>query len=612
MDRIGALACPVPVFDDRASLGAALPELGKGVPVVVVVGAVAHLVSPADAVGHSATRRLIDLPMTVTEAVDEEVPLSEALRRCGDAEHVLVQTGRGSFSIATRLSIVEALLARVSTRDDGDSARATARVLDILDQSPDGVVVLHADGRLHAVNRTAQSILSLVSDARPGERISTLGGVPVERLVDDAARGTPRDIYVHEPAERVFSIRCLRPADPSPRDMVLLLRDVTHLRHRQAREAAIERMAMLGQLASGIAHDLNNVLTVVMTGSALLAQKQGGDRNASEELDRIEAAASRAAGLVRQLLAFARRELAEPVPVDLSGVVRGIEGIVRRLAGDGIDVVFDTASDLAPIIADPVQVERIVTNLVSNARNAMPRGGRLLVSVRDVPECTRLPGAAETPRPAVALVIQDDGVGMGAETLARVFEPFFTTRPNDGTGLGLATVLSTVQQLGGHIDVESQTGAGSCFTVVLPVDDSAQVAYKRPPPQAKKLGRVSGTLLLVDSDPMVLDVLRRLLEHEGYRVALAGSWQEVSAVVDQTGEPDLLIVDAVLQDRSGIELVSELRDRYPKLRALVMSGFGRDDVVLAAQHPFVDYISKPFGREQMLSKIAAFVGPAYE
>ena len=595
--QIGELAQPVQVFGERDSLAGALEELWKGRPALVLVDGEPHFVHPADAIGHQETRRLVDLPLVRAHAIPYDTPLWRALVQTRESDFILVSRGKNAYAIASRQALLEELL---GGSDPKERANALT-VIEVLDQSPEGVVVLDTRRQVHGLNAAARRMLALVGGAEPGQPIETLGGVPIDTLLDDARQGLPRDLTVEEPSPRVISVRTLRSAQQADADTVFLLRDVTHVRHRQAREAAQERMALLGALSSGIAHDLNNVLTVVGGCASLMAPDEPADEFA---LEGIRTAVDRASALVRQLLAYARKELTEPATLSLPVLVGGIEVILRRLAGPGVELAVELDEDTPPVCADPVQVERILTNLVVNAHNAMPRGGRLELAVRRHEDCTHLgKPKAGSPVLAASIRVRDTGEGMGPATLAHVFEPYFTTDPVRGTGLGLATVHATVAALHGHVRVSSAPGAGTTFDICLPAVPGERV---RPAPveaKPQRRARPSGALLVAERDPLVAAVIRKVLESAGYTVTVFGTADAAIEWARGAGEPDLLIADVDLASLPG-----ELRTRYPQLRVLLMSGVAHDELLEQSQHPLVDYVAKPFTGDALLARVEELVG----
>ena len=607
MKQLDELAQPVPVLGERASLADALDELWKGRPALVLLANVPHLLHPSDVVGHQETRRLVDLPLVRVRPVPHDMPLWRALDQSRDADFIVVSRGGHEYSIATRQEVLEELL-RVSAPNAPGKALT---VVDVLDQSPEGVIVLDGKNCVHGLNPAARRFLSLLGGVEPGMPISDLGGIPIELLLQDARQGLPRDLVLHEPSHRVLSVRTLRSSEAGDAaDTVFLLRDVTNARHRQAREAAQERMALLGQLASGIAHDMNNVLTVV-AGCACLLEEEGKQND--PYLKEIGSAVDRASALMRQLLAFARREVTERVILNLPSVVRDMEGIIRRLSGDEVEVTFDLDEESPFVSADPVQVERILANLVVSARKSMPNGGRLEVAVRPCPACRHLPGKGQEPlTEAARMTVHDTGVGISPDTLAKIFEPYFTTDPAHGTGLGLATVRATVAELGGAVRVTSSMGSGTCFDICLPPATPDDRAIQLREARERRHTQGTGTLLIVERDAAVARITRSVLESAGYHVVQLATATEAIERVQSQGEPDLLIADAELRTLAGVPLCDELLRLFPRLRVLLMCGYATVDLTRQTRSPLVEHIAKPFSGSALLEQVERMVGASYE
>lgn len=603
MRVLGELARPVRVLGERDSLAEALEAFRNGRPALVLLDGVVHLVHPADVVGHRETRRLLDLPFARVDALAYDTPLWRALDRTRDDDFIVVSREGGDYAVASRQEVLEELLRSASP----SAPERALTVIDVLDQSPEGVVVVDAKRCVHGLNPAARRMLALFGDVTPGEPIEMLGGVALASLLEDARDGLPRDIVLHDPAHKILSVRTLHAADGGDgADTVFLIRDVTNVRHRQAREAAQERMAMLGQITSGIAHDMNNVLTVV-AGYASLMRAEPQRR--SQYLSEVERAVGRASGLARQLLAFARKELSDPVVLDLPALVRDMEGILGRLAGEGVELRVEADDHTPTVYADPVQVERIVTNLVVNARNSMPRGGRLTVSVAPCPSCPHVRGSSpSTGGTAAKITVQDEGEGMPPETLARIFEPYFTTDPSRGTGLGLATVHATVTQLRGVVRVSSSVGEGSRFEICLPGVSRKDTPAPPPRPPTRAHADTTGTLLVAESDQQVAGVVRNLLESTGYSVATAATAEEAIEHIRSRGEPDLLLADVSLRTSEGELLSDRLRVTRPNLRVLLMSGFSSAELSQQTRSPLVEHIAKPFSGSMLIGQVERMVG----
>ncbi len=383
-----------------------------------------------------------------------------------------------------------------------------------------------------------------------------------------------------------------------------VLLDVTEQKQLQNRLANTERMEAVGQLASGVAHDFNNLLTIIKGYSSILMERnpEGPDARAALE---IQQAADRAASLTHQLLAFSRRQTLQPRVLDLNAIVRGLEKMLRRVLSENVDVVIRIAPDLGFVKADPVQMERVLLNLVVNARDAMPRGGRLTIATAST-EVAEDFGHDETLVRAgsyVTLSVGDDGIGMDAATRARIFEPFFTTKEvGKGTGLGLATVYGIIKQSSGHIEVESEPDRGTIFRVSLPrVEQEPAPVRKTTMAETQKRG--TGTILLAEDEPLLRELGETILTQAGYTVLTAPSGEEIKALLTTySGNIDLLLTDVVMPGMSGPELVRIVRERWPKIRVLYMSGYADDEIEDLDRD--AGFLQKPFTPSDLTAKIA--------
>jgi PAS domain S-box-containing protein len=380
-----------------------------------------------------------------------------------------------------------------------------------------------------------------------------------------------------------------------PARLVMVI-DVTDRRRLEAQLSEATRLEAMGHLAGGIAHDFNNLLTAVNGYADILIGELEGDERV-ESAREIRRAGARAAELTKQVLAFARRQVLVPRPVDLNTVVASVGHMLRTLVGEQIRLVTNLDSSPAVVLADPGQLEQVLVNLAVNSRDAMPGGGTLEIRVR------RLEDAALFDRemcgPAVILTVADTGVGMDGETLARAFEPFFTTKDvGKGTGLGLATVYGIVRQSGGLIWAESAAGTGTKMSVLFPlVEETPEPAEAPPPAAAPEIGEGS-CILVVEDDAAVRALVVATLEHAGYRVLVAASPAQAAALSDGLAESiDLLLTDLIMPGGNGRNLASRLLSSRASLRVVLMSGYEnrRDDRL--------HFLAKPFGTDELLAAV---------
>jgi signal transduction histidine kinase/CheY-like chemotaxis protein len=380
--------------------------------------------------------------------------------------------------------------------------------------------------------------------------------------------------------------------------------------HKKEEELYLSRrLESIGRLAGGVAHDFNNLMVGILGCSETLEAEIPASSPLAIEVQEIKRAGERAATLTRQLLGFGRRQIIRPASLSLNTAVQSTTQLLRRLIGEDIRITFDLEKHLDPIFADPGQMEQILVNLAVNARDAMPRGGQLIISTRNYligPEGIDLdlnPGAY------VMLSVSDNGVGMTKEVQSQIFEPFFTTKAlGKGTGLGLSTVYGIVKQNQGGIQVYSKPGYGSTFKIFLPREGPAPEASEPTQEIADKMNAPESrgeSILVVEDEPLVASRVVRTLIRKGYTVLSAASAEEALDLMEKRGSPvDLVLTDVVMPGMNGHEMVLKFRERWPGLRALFMSGYPAE---IIAQHGVVDpqiaFIEKPFYTEQICTKI---------
>jgi hypothetical protein len=385
----------------------------------------------------------------------------------------------------------------------------------------------------------------------------------------------------------------------------------------QAQLQQAQRLENLGQLAGGIAHDFNNLLAVIINYVTFVSEEMEaasesdwGSRweTASGDVTQIRLAAERAAGLTRQLLAFARREVVRPQVIDLDQVISGVSEMLRRTLGEHIDFNASPAGDLWPVLADPGQLEQVLMNLAVNARDAMiPSGGTLTMETSNVTVDADFIAGGSKARPGrhVRLRVSDSGCGMPADVIEHAFEPFFTTKPTGGgTGLGLATVYGIIAQAEGHIQIYSEPGAGTTFSIMLPATAEAAIAVsERMPYQRSPKGE---TILIVEDEEALREVARRIFARNGYHVLTAASGPEAIEIVrTYQGDIHLLVTDVVMPHMLGKEVSEHIRAIKPNIEVLFMSGYARQ--VLNYQgmlDPNVALVEKPFSEAELMSAAA--------
>lgn len=384
------------------------------------------------------------------------------------------------------------------------------------------------------------------------------------------------------------------------------------LQEKQEQLLQAQKMEAIGRLAGGVAHDFNNLLTIITGYSEMLLREAPGGSGSRQQLRQIRRAADRAGSLTRQLLAFSRKQVLQPRVLDPNTVVGEMDAMLRRLIGEDIDLVTKLNPDVYSIKFDPGQIEQIVMNLAVNARDAMPRGGKLTIETDNVEldEDYARTHPDAVPGPHVMIAMTDTGMGMDAETKARIFEPFFTTKEKGkGTGLGLSTVYGIVKQSGGNIWVYSEPGHGTTFKVYLP---RAEESSRPVQPQDRKAAvalRGSETILLVEDDEDVRALLRDVLEAGGYRVLATGDAQEAMDLCRRhKGEVDLLLTDVVMPRMGGRELAENIMALQPNIKVVYMSGYTDNAIVHhGVLDPGTAFIEKPIAPNVLLEKIRDFL-----
>jgi signal transduction histidine kinase len=379
-------------------------------------------------------------------------------------------------------------------------------------------------------------------------------------------------------------------------------------RRLEAQFIEAQKMEAIGQLAGGVAHDFNNILAVIMGCSELITSKLGADSPLQKYTEEIRHASERAAGLTQQLLVFSRKQTVQPVVLDLNNVVKGLDKMLRRLIGENIEMTIVPGKQIGCIKADSGHIGQVLMNLVVNARDAMPNGGNLTIATNrvtlDESDTRTHPGAM--PGDYVMLSVSDTGTGMTGEVKARLFEAFFTTKPSGkGTGLGLATCQTIVQQSGGHIGVYSEVGKGTTFKIYFPrVDqplDAVAQAIK-----AEPLPRGTETLLVVEDEPSVRHLVTDVLEAQGYKVLRANNGQDALRVArEHKGAAIRLVVTDVIMPLMGGKVMAEwLKATYPDLKILFTSGYTEDAMTRRGMiEAEVEFLPKPYAPATLARKV---------
>jgi len=490
----------------------------------------------------------------------------------------------------------------------------------IFDQSPLGIALVGADGRPILTNAALQKMLGYT-----GEELSRMTFQEFTHP-DDCAKdtnnyqqliqGALKDYqmekrYVRKDAQVVWtriSVSVARDAAGRGDFAIAMIENITERRHLEAKFIEAQKMEVIGQLVGGVAHDFNNILAVIMGYSDLTMQKLGSDAELTGHLETIRSAAQRAAGLTRQLLIFSRKQTVQLVVLDLNDVIKDLDKMLRRLLDENIELAIVPGIDIGRVKADSGYVGQVVMNLVVNARDAMPNGGNLTIATSNatLDKNYARTHASAIPGDYVMFSVSDTGTGMTEEVKARLFEAFFTTKAKGkGTGLGLATCQTILQQSRGYIDVYSDLGKGTTFKIYFPRVDLPLDAAARSS-QTGPLPRGTETLLVVEDEPSVRHLARHVLETQGYDVLSASNGQEgLQEAREHKGSPIRLVVTDVIMPLMGGTVMAEwLQTADPELKILFTSGYTDDAITHhGVLETGVQFLPKPYTPATLACKV---------
>ena len=514
--------------------------------------------------------------------------------------------------------------AELERKQSEETLRASQRLFRaLIEQSADGIMLLAAGGLITYAGPSTTRILGYTAGELVGRDAFEL--VHPEDLAGARTQLAELLATPSEPARTGFRVRHRDDSyrwlegvgtnllsEPAVQAVVVNYRDITEARALEEQFRQSQKMEAIGRLAGGIAHDFNNLLTVILGRSNLALLRSPLDAPTRRDIELIRMTGERAAALTNQLLAFSRRQVLQPRLLDLNRVVEDMQRLLRQLIGEDLELVTVPAPGLGRVKADPGQIDQVIVNLAVNAKDAMPRGGRLTLETAnaDLDESDARLHAGASPGRYVMLAVSDTGVGMDPETQARIFEPFFTTKaPGKGTGLGLATVYGIAKQSGGYIWVYSEAGRGTTFKVYLPrVDEPAEPELSTA--VAEQAGRGSETILLVEDEGAVRSLTREILEQHGYTVLEGASPAEgLDLASRHPGPIHLLLTDVVMPGMSGRELGERLLASHPHLGVLYMSGYSEETI---SHHGFLDrdvlLVQKPFTATNLVGKVQEALG----
>ncbi len=509
-------------------------------------------------------------------------------------------------------------------KGEEDLRAAEVRFARIFNSTPVAIAAVDASGALLRPNAAFARLAPEALKSCAGDGNPSIFGVVAERdhaalrsAIDAAAQGqgeiAPLDVSLEgaDPARsaRLF-VSAADPRSDEGASAIVFALDTTEQRTLQENLAQSQKMQAIGQLAGGVAHDFNNVLTAIIGYSDLLLANHRPTDPSFQDIMQIKQNANRAAGLVRQLLAFSRRQTLRPQTLQLNDVLSELQMLLRRLVGETIHLDVVHSRDLWLVKADLNQFEQVIVNLVVNARDAMRDGGKITLRSRNFPasECRRLKDMAIVPADYVLVEVQDTGHGIPADVLAKIFEPFFTTKEvGKGTGLGLSMVYGIVKQTGGYVFCDSEPGAGATFRILLPrlveaeSDEPAKTEAVKLP--ADLTGR--GAILLVEDEEAVRAFASRALTSRGYTVLEAESGVEALRVAEEAGGPiDLIVSDVIMPEMDGPTMLIELRRRGFDAKVVFVSGYADDAFArsLPEKQEFV-FLPKPFTLKQLIETV---------
>jgi PAS domain S-box-containing protein len=555
-----------------------------------------------------------DTPLIFVSGTMGEDVAVEAMR--AGAQDYVTKGNLGRLVPAIERELRDSAVRRERKRAEEALARSQATYRSLVEDSSFGISQSTLDGRLIAVNPALVSMLGYASEAEllrtnlatdvyvdPGQRARLVEVVLKAGTIAAESQWRRKDgktITVRQIG------RVVRDAQGRVEYFNAIIEDVTERQLLEAQVRQAQKMESVGRLAGGVAHDFNNVLTAIFGYADLVLEELPPAGAARQDVEEIRKAAERAAALTRQLLAFSRQQLLAPVVVNLNELVQDIDKMLRRLVTEDIELRLALARDAGNFRADPGQLQQVLMNLVVNARDAMPTGGKLLIETTNT-ELTEQYSElhqAVVPGSYVMLAVSDTGIGMDAETKARIFEPFFTTKEKgQGTGLGLSTVYGIVKQSEGYVWVYSEPGRGTTFKLYFPRVGEPAAALRPPPETATLTG--TETILLAEDDEMVRPLAKGLLEKLGYTVLEAeNAAQALKVASAHRGAIHLLVSDVVMPGASGRELARRLAATRPDTRVLYVSGYTDDAIVHHGMlEPGLHFLQKPFTPAALARKV---------
>ena len=540
----------------------------------------------------------------------ENLPLETA-----DGREIAVEFVSNVYDVLSD-KVIQCNIRDITERRKSDEEKA--RLIQAVEQTEESIMMTDLEGTIVYVNPAFERISGWTREEALGQKPSILKSGQQDdaiyrRLWETLARGEvwtgrlvnrKKDGTLFEEEATMSPVR-----DPSGEilNYVAAKRDVTAARQLEQQLFQAQKMEAVGRLAAGIAHDFNNLLGVISGYGEIVMSGLGAADPLRDDVGQILKAAERAATSTRQLLAFGRKQILQTQVVDLNAVVFESEKLLPRLLGENVEVSIRLEPDLGRVRADPGQLNQVLLNLLLNARDAMPDGGRITIATGNAELDSTYAVTHSQVRPGsyVLLSVTDTGQGMDAATQARIFEPFYTTKPSGkGTGLGLATVHGIVQQSGGQVYVYSEVGVGTTFKIYLPrVDERADAAAKED--GAEPAPRGTETVLLVEDEAALRELLRKTLESSGYAVLVARDGREaLELAASHAGSIEVMVSDVIMPGASGPKIAEILATTRPEMRVLYVSGYSDESIFLnGVLKPGTAFLSKPFSLGSVLRRL---------
>jgi two-component system, cell cycle sensor histidine kinase and response regulator CckA len=619
----GGIACIIASVENRADFAAAL-ERGE---TDLVISDFALPAFDGMSALQMTQAKCPDLPFIFVSGTLGEERAIDSLKK-GAIDYVLKE--RLSRLVPVIHRAMKEVEARAEIRRTEEALQETEQRLRIIfGESVLGIALVGADGHPVLTNAALQKMLGYTHEelsrmhfkdyTHPDDCAKDIE--LYQQLIEGARKSYQMEKrFIRKDGQVIWarlSVSLSRRATGQAGFAIGMVEDITERRNLEAQFIEAQKMEVVGQLAGGVAHDFNNIIAIIMGYTDLMMEKPGCDGAMKSNLETIRHAAERAAGLTRQLLIFSRKQTVQPVVLDLAEVVTSMEKLLLRLIDENIELTFTLGKETGRVMADSGYVGQVLMNLVVNARDAMPRGGKLAVETGNVTldENYAKLHADVTPGDYVMLSVSDTGTGMTEEVKARLFQAFFTTKPKGkGTGLGLVTCQTIVQQSGGYIDVCSEIGAGTTFKVYfprvdLPLDASASLIQKGPVPRGTE------AVLVVEDEPAVRQLARDVLATQGYEVLTASNGQDGLQVArDHKGSPIRLVITDVIMPQMGGRVMAEwLKFSYPDLKILFTSGYTDDAIT---HHGMLDqdtaFLPKPYTPSTLSRKVREMLDAAPE